>query len=170
MCKNPLDVLDDWEKLYSALIKRHEIQGIARFTKSAFIKQFSVPGIVVMKANYSGTPVGMVIWYTDNDKGYYHLSAYNDLGYEHKASFALFWHAMEYFSGQIDWLDLGAGPGLSSDGKDGLSRFKRGWSTETRTVFFCGRILNADRYTEIIRSKMIPDTNYFPSYRIGEFK
>jgi hypothetical protein len=170
VCKNPLDVLDDWVELYSALIKRHKIMGIARFSKIAFIKQFHVPGIIVMKALFSGTPVGMVIWYTYNDRGYYHLSAYNDLGYELKASFAVFWHSMEYFSEKLNWLDLGAGPGLTIDGKDGLSRFKRGWSTETKTVFFCGRILNPDKYEEIIKSKNIPDTNYFPSYRLGEFK
>jgi hypothetical protein len=57
-----------------------------------------------------------------------------------------------------------------SDGKDGLSEFKMAFSTETRTTYFCGRIFNHQRYSEIVKAKGIPKTDYFPAYRKGEFE
>ena len=171
VCEEPMDWIDKWVELYSNLIVRHNIKGLTGFSVSTFIRQFQVPGIVVFRADYMGKPVGLLIWYTQNNIGYYHLSAIDDLGYASGASFALFWYSIEYFSGSLRWLDLGAGQGVivMGDGKDGLSRFKRGWSTGTRTVYFCGRILNKVRYEEIIQVKGIADSNYFPSYRAGEF-
>ena len=112
----------------------------------------------------------MVLWYKQGDIAYYHLGAYNDLGYLQKASFALFWTLIEYFaSHKTRWLALGAGAGSQNDGQDGLTRFKRGWSTGTRTAYFCGRILDRQKYLEITQAKQIPATNFFPAYRLGEF-
>jgi hypothetical protein len=83
-------------------------------------------------------------------------------------SYALYWFAIEYFGDKVRWLDLGAGPGVKGKGKDGLSQFKRGWSTETRTAFFCGRIFDRARYSEIVRAKGVSTTDYFPAYRKNE--
>lgn len=67
-------------------------------------------------------------------------------------------------------LNLGAGAGLSGDGTDGLSRFKKGWSTDVRLAYFCGRILQPGLYSELCRQNIAPETTkYFPAYRNGEF-
>lgn len=101
---------------------------------------------------------------------YYHLGAYNDIGYKEKASFALFNTAIQYFSDQnIKWLSLGAGAGVHAKSDDGLTRFKRGWSTGTRTAYFGGKILNHQRYDELSLAKHQPTTSFFPAYRLGEF-
>ena len=63
-----------------------------------------------------------------------------------------------------------AGAGVEANSTDGLSRFKKGWSTGTRTVYFCGRIFNHTKYSEIVRAKGISVSNYFPAYRRGEFR
>ncbi|MCL4499872.1 MAG: hypothetical protein M1335_06500, partial [Chloroflexi bacterium] len=78
--------------------------------------------------------------------------------------------ALDYFSSTgVKWLDIGSGPGLHCDGADGLSRFKRGWSTTSRMAYFCGRILNRPRYLEIAGARPATGTGYFPAYREGEF-
>lgn len=69
----------------------------------------------------------------------------------------------------VSWLDLGAGAGMANDGTNGLSLYKRGWSTDTRTVYLCGRIFDHKRYAEIVKAKGIAATDYFPAYRKGEF-
>lgn len=168
--ENTSQLVDDWVNLYANLINKHNIRGIQAFSQNSFYRQLGVPGIVVFHADYDGTTVGMLLWYVQGDVAYYHLGAFSDLGYELHASFALFWTAIEYFADEkLRWLNLGAGAGVKSDSADGLTRFKRGWSTDTRTAYFCGRIFDEAKYSEIVRVKKISDTDYFPAYRAGEF-
>lgn len=170
ICDQPVQYLDDWVGLYDVLVSRHEIKGVAAFSREAFRMQMQVPGMVAFRAHQRGTTIGMLLWYRTGDAAYYHLGAYNDTGYELRASFALFWTAVEYFreSGP-GWLDLGAGAGLDSDGADGLTRFKKGWSNDSRLVYLCGRILDPGRYYELARTKVGTENGYFPAYRAGEF-
>jgi hypothetical protein len=170
-CHNPTEFVDDWVELYENLIDRHNIKGIAAFSKYSFSKQLNVPGIVVFRAVFEGKTIGMLLWYVRNGVGYYHLGAYSNRGYEMRASFALFRFAIEHFSkDKLQWINLGAGAGIQDDGKDGLSRFKRGWSTGTLTAYFCGRIFNYRIYESLVTKKSVTDTNYFPEYRRGEFE
>jgi hypothetical protein len=169
-CQEPLLFYDEWVNLYATLIERHTIRGIPAFSKKAFAKQLQTPGLVMFRAVHNETTIGMILWYIQEKVGYYHLAAYNETGYKLRASFALFWSAIEYFADRgLRWLNLGAGAGIGGNGTDGLSRFKQGWSTETRTAYFCGRIFNLQRYAEIVQTKNIFGTSYFPAYRQGEF-
>ena len=170
-CEEPTQFANEWIKLYGNLIQRHGIRGLAAFSATSFKAQLAVPGISMFRATLNNETVGMILWYTDREVAYYHLGAYSEQGYKLEASFALFWRALEYFSSEkVKWLNLGAGAGLSSkDGADGLTRFKRGWATGTRTVYFCGRIFDQLKYAEAMRSRNITTTDYFPAYREGEF-
>ncbi|MHC4580038.1 MAG: GNAT family N-acetyltransferase [Planctomycetota bacterium] len=169
-CEKPQEHLDEWCEFYQTLIERHQIKGITAFSRMSFQKQLRVPGLIMFRAVCGPEPVGMVLFYVQNDVVYYHLGAYSEEGYRKRASFALFWFAIEYFAASgLRWLSLGAGAGVRGDGKDGLSRFKRGWSTGTRAAYFCGRIFDHAKYSEIVQAKKIGPTNYFPAYRKGEF-
>jgi hypothetical protein len=169
ICERPAEVLDIWDRLYATLIERHQIKGITRFSRNSFARQLTVPGMVAFQACYRGECVGMTLWYVQGQVGYYHLGAYSAIGYELHASFALFAYSVDYFAKHLRWLDLGAGAGLGQGNNDGLARFKHGWSTGSRTAYFCGRIFNVDKYTEIVRAKEICKTSYFPAYRQGEY-
>jgi hypothetical protein len=169
-CEDPTQFINEWVDLYAGLIERHNIKGILAFSTVAFTMQLRVPGIVVFRAVYRDKTVGMLLWYVHEEVGYYHLGAYSPLGYDLHASFALFWFVIEYFAANgLRWLNLGAGAGVRGDGADGLTRFKRGWSTGTRTAYFCGRVFNRAKYSEIVKAKGISATDYFPAYRKGEF-
>jgi len=169
-CIQPLSVLDDWIGLYDTLIQRHEVKGIAVFSRASFEQQFKVPGLVVLRAVSGQDTVGMLLWYVQGEVAYYHLGAYSGEGYELGASFALFSRAIEIFAHSgIRWLDLGASAGLDGTAVDGLSRFKKGWSTGTRTAYLCGRIFDRVRYEQLKAARGITQTNYFPAYRQGEF-
>jgi hypothetical protein len=160
---------DEWIELYANLIQRHGIRGLSAFSATSLEAQLAVPGISMFRAIRDNETVGITLWYTDRAVAYYHLGAYSDLGYKLEASFALFWRALEHFSNEsLQWLDLGAGAGVSTK-EDGLTRFKRGWSTGTRTAYFCGRIFDQSKYDEVMRMRNVTATNYFPAYRQGEF-
>ncbi len=169
-CIKPLEFLDDWTSLYETLIQRHEITGVAAFSKNSFARQLAAPGIAAFRAVEHDNTVGMLLWYTQHDRAYYHLGAYSQRGYETGASFALFDHALRYFCSQeIKWLNLGAAAG--STGRDsGLARFKQGWSNGVRTAYFCGRILAPKEYEQLVAATNTGLTGYFPAYRLGEFK
>lgn len=169
-CAAPENFLDDWTALYATLTERHNISGIAAFSRESFVRQLRVPGMVAFRAVHNDATVGMVLWYEMENRAYYHLGAYSTAGYDLRASFALFSYSIEYFAEQgIKWLSLGAGAGLGTEAKSGLDRFKQGWSTGSRTAYFCGRIFDQERYQEIVKARNGAPTNYFPAYRAGEF-
>jgi hypothetical protein len=169
-CDNPSDTLEEWVILYAQLVERHNITGMAAFSRESFARQLRVPGIVVLRAVHNDATVGMLLWYGQGNRAYYHLGAYSTRGYERGASFALFDYAIRYFAQRgFAWLNLGSGAGVGTSGEQGLSRFKQGWSTGVRTAYFCGRILDPKKYWEILETKSLPTTQYFPAYRVGEF-
>lgn len=163
-CSDPTALRDVWIDLYANLVRRHGIRGPAAFTPGSLAAQLAVPGIVALRADRAGETVGMTLWYEQDDVAYYHLGAYSDAGYAHRAAFAIFAAAIEHFRGRVRWLSLGAGAGATNDGTDGLTRFKRGWATDTRTAYLCGRIVDARAYAELAQAS--PDARgYFPVYR-----
>jgi hypothetical protein len=169
-CREPLEFLDDWVALYQTLVERHNITGIGAFSRNSFATQLSVPGITAFCAAESGATVGMLLWYEQGNRAYYHLGAYNERGYQLGASFGLFDYALRYFcSRRLKWLNLGAGAG-ASESNSGLTRFKQGWSNGVRTAYFGGRIFSRHKYQQLVEATQSSDTDYFPAYRLGEFK
>lgn len=162
--------LEAWIGLYDILIARHGICGPSAFSPASFAKQFAVPGLVIFQAMCGDSCVGMLLWYVQGNVGYYHLGAYSSIGYEARASYALFAYAIDHFRQRgLRFLNLGAGAGVSQADADGLSRFKAGWATASRPAYFCGRILNRGSYERLNAGKGMPVSNYFPHYRAGEF-
>ena len=166
---DPVEHLDEWTALYRVLIQRRRITGIRAFSALSFAQQLQVPGVTMLRAFHESRVVAAQLWYVHRDVGYCHLTAGSSLAYTLNAADALYWSAIQLFRGRLRWLDIGASAGLASDSSDGLSAFKSGWSTATRPVFFCGRILDPSRYDEILRERRSLTTNYFPAYREGEF-
>jgi hypothetical protein len=166
----PMELSEIWVEMYCNLINRHDIKGIAAFSEESLRRHLNVPGAVVIVARHEEEVVGIVIWYVQNNVAYYHLGAYSDNGYDLRASYAIFWNAIEYFkTTDVDWLNIGAGAGAKNDGNDGLSRFKSGWSTGTKTAYLCGHIFNYESYSSIAKMNNASDSDYFPAYRQGEF-
>ena len=169
VCEQPAQFAETWASLYASLIERHQITGIRAFSKTAFARQLSIPGAVVLQAIYEGAVVGAQLYFVQGAAVHCHLGAVTETGYDTGAFYALDWYSIEHFADKVRWLDLGAGAGISSDGTDGLSQYKQGWATDTRTTYFCGRIFDRKRYDEITNAKDIGVTHYFPAYREGEF-
>ncbi|HEV7397591.1 MAG TPA: GNAT family N-acetyltransferase [Pyrinomonadaceae bacterium] len=168
--EQPTEFLHDWVELYAGLVQRHQITGISAFSKNSFALQFEVPGLVVFRASQDNVTEGMLLWYVQGDVAYYHLGAYSERGYDLKASFALFHHALEYFSQLgLRWLNLGGAPGSATGTPSGLARFKEGWSSDVRIAYFCGRIIDPVKYKELKNARLTGETQYFPAYRAGEF-
>ncbi|MBN2147355.1 MAG: GNAT family N-acetyltransferase [Anaerolineales bacterium] len=170
-CTSALPYLDDWTALYQTLIHRHNIHGITAFSRTVFSIQFQIPGLLIFRAFIANKTVGMLLFYQQGETIYYHLGAYSPEGYQCNASFALFHHALEYCAslGNLHWLSLGAGAGLEENLANGLTRFKHGWTNQTRLVYLCGRIYQPERYASLTIAQNLQTISYFPAYRLGEF-
>ena len=169
LCSDPSQFINEWDDLWHHLVNRHHIRGIRAFSKPAFAKQLTVPGTVLFRATHQGKLIGLHWYYEHGEVVYAHLAALAPDCYQLATSYALHWCAIEHFTGRSHWLDLGAGAGVDTDGTDGLSEFKRGWSTGTRVSFFCGRVFAPREYLRIVTAAGIGATAYFPAYRDGEF-
>jgi len=165
---DPLVHAQEWFALYDHLVARHSVTGPAAFSRASLARQLGVPGVSMFRAIHQGVTVGINLWYAQKDAAYFHLGACNETGYATSAPFALIQGAIDYFRGHVQRLSLGAGAGTWGDASDGLSRFKRGWASSTRTAWRCGRILNRARYVALATEHGTPDSDYFPTYRAGE--
>lgn len=165
---DPRDLLEDWQRLYQALIARHEVAGLRAFSPRAFERQFSIPGLTALRATTAGKTVAAQLWYTIGSRAYSHLTCCDGEGYRARASYALYWSALEHFQHRVNFLDLGAAAGNGND-TGGLETFKKGWANAHRDVYLVGRIFNDDAYQRLVRDRSIGPTSYFPAYRKGEF-
>ena len=163
----PEDFAAEWTALYESLVRRLGLKGIKAFSRAAFELQLSIPGMVVFRALENNSLVGAHLWYEQQDVAYSHLAAATERGYELSCSYAIYAAVVEYFRSRVRWVDLGAGAGAAAR-RDGLSRFKAGWSNSARTAYFCGRILNPARYDALTQEFQKQGVNYFPAYRAGE--
>lgn len=168
ICTDPLSRLTDWMRFFGTLARRHQIQGIRAFSPRAFAAQLAVPGLVMFEARAEEGPVGLDLWYRQGDVAYGHLVAFSEPGYALRASYATKWHVLNHFAGLVRWVDLGGGAGTHSDGTDGLSVFKQGWSNGSVPVSICCRVFDAATYETLTRARGAEGTAYFPAYRAGE--
>ena len=168
-CRNPDSHLDEWTALYDALVARHQLRGIKAFSRKAFSVQLRTPGIAMIRARCDGETVGAHLWILQDGVAYSHLAAANARGYDLNVAYALYWSALEIFAEEARWIDFGAGAGLTAADSDGLTQFKRGWASETRPTFFCGRVLDRARYEAATAARAAGDSSYFPAYRAGEY-
>ncbi len=157
--------LDDWARLYEVLVARKKIEDLRKFDRESFRHQLSVPGAHLVSAWEQGEMLGADLYYQDMDRVYAHLSAYSDRGYAQSVSYPMMAHAIEYFRGKAEFIDLG---GVPAGAAPGLLEFKAGWTRVTRPSHLCGKVLNPARYAEL--SKGLAETAYFPAYRQGDFK
>lgn len=162
---SPSSLLDEWCLLYDELIQRHGIRSIPAFSRASFAKQLALPEMTLFRAREDGETTGIHLWIEAGNRVYHHLSAYSAQGYQSRTSYALLWYALHHFQKKgCSWASLGGNAGNSNQ-MDGLSMFKQGWSTSTRTVYLCGKIINRPRYDKLVNSTRTEGSDFFPAYR-----
>ncbi len=161
----PGQFLDEWMLLHDNLVKKHNIRGIKALSRKAFAMQLMSPGITVLRAIHKGKTTAAVLYFLQEDVVHAHVLGCLDIGYELGALYAILWIALDHFGKRAKWCNIMGVPGISDKGSDGIRRFKRGWSKETRTAYFCGKILNRERYAKLVQTRNGPPSRLFPAYR-----
>jgi len=165
---DPRPMLDVWLGLFEHTIEKFDIHGIRGFSRIAFERQLALPGAVMSIATLDEVPVAAHFFLVGDGVVYAHAAAASPAAYKLGAAYALYYRDVEYFADKAQWIDWGGEAGLAEDGK--LSSFKAGWSTGVRQSYFCGRILDPERYADLVNLSARSTTTYFPAYRQGEFE
>lgn len=166
-CERPLDWLEDWRRLYGALIRRHAIAGLRTFGRDAFAALLGLEDVVMLRAHVGGQTVGVQLFVRQGDVAYFHLSALSATGYALDAGHALSWSAIQRLRTDVNWIDWGGAAGLTPAPEDGLAYFKSGWSNHASDAWLLGAVLDRSRYEQCCAD--VPASDYFPAYRVGEF-
>ena len=159
----PIEHLALWNELFQSSIDRFHMQGVRSFSPACFAQQLALPGAVLSLAYHEGEPVAAHFYLLGGDVAYAHLSAATDTGRALGADYAIYHSYINHMRNQVRWIDWGGEVGLATDGP--LSQFKRGWSSTTRQAYFCGRILNAERYARLSAAAGTSESEFFPAYR-----
>jgi len=166
--ENPIDFLDEWVNLYQTISDRHHIEGLRAFSMKAFEKQLRIPGMVMFRAVYQDKPIGEALCLIHDNVAYGHLMGISELGHKLGVTYPIYWTHLEYLKGKTRWVNWGGVSGIINDASNGLAKFKKGWSTEKRIAYFCGKILNKRKYQSLNVLSGEVENKYFPPYRIGE--
>lgn len=158
-------LLNDWVRLYEQLAQRHQIRGIQRFSQDSFRSQLRLKEMVAFVAEADDEITGIQLWICRGKNAYHHLSAYSSAGYRNRVSYSLLWEALQFFQGVgFSWINLGGGSG-SSNASSGLTAFKKGWASEAKPAYLCGKILNHRIYDLLCETSGNSGSSFFPAYR-----
>ena len=167
---DPIECIDTWMELYVGMVQKLNISGIRKVSRESIEYQFKTPGAMLFEAKVGDQVVGLDMIFIDNDVAYGHLCAFNELGYKLKASYATRWRMIEYLIDKVRFLDFGGGLVTKSQSpSDGLTSYKRRWTSETKPVFICSSIINHEVYERLTSQAGMATTSFFPAYRGGEY-
>jgi len=162
---DPASRADIFWSFFETLIRRRGLSGMSALSPEIVRAHLALPGVDLIEASDDGGPVAAGIWCRVGTVAYSHLQAMSPAGYAKDAGYALHRAALEHFRGRVEWLDLGGMAGTVDTPEDGLYRFKKGWATDARPSWLCGRILDRPRYAELVRRTGTRGAAFFPAYR-----
>ena len=162
--------LDEWCFLYNTLIQHHHITGIRAFSRNTLKNHITIPNTHYYRALCHGEIIGGNLFYIQNEIAYYHLACSTEKGYKLHANYATLWSAIRDLSTKVHFIEFGGGAGAKEGILDGLSQFKKGWSSLTKKSFFLGKINDHQEYWDLIKMNRISDNNWFPAYRTGDYQ
>lgn len=165
----PTTFLDHWCDLYTHLAARHGLGTHHRFSRDNFRALLGMPGVLLLRADHHGHPIGAQILVCQGDTAYAHMAAFSPEGYRLGASYLLDWQTIEALRGRVHRIDWGGTAGLLDDADNGLARYKRGWATHHAPTFLLGAIFDRPAYQTLSSRCQTTVNDFFPTYRGDEF-
>jgi hypothetical protein len=165
----PIAYIEEWLRLFEFSVQRFNITGIRAYSRESLRQQLVIPGTFLSIARYKSEAVSAHIWFVHGDTAYSHLAAASEKARALSADYALYHEEIRFFAGRVHWVSWGGEAGAAANSLGKLGCFKRGWSTTTRPVYFCGRIFNQEKYNHITDAEGGHARDYFPAYREGEY-
>ena len=165
--KEPIVHLDEWCILYKHLMKHHNCSDIRTFSREGFRLLLEMPGVILLRALKDGKSVGALVIMLSGDVAHLHLMGFTPEGYQDGVTYFLIKQAMNTLRDRVRFMNIGGGTGTGATDTDtdGLTLYKQGWSTERRTTYLLGAILNRTIYEQLEKGNSASASNYFPRYR-----
>jgi hypothetical protein len=78
LCEEPWRHAEEFDRLFGVLAARHQIRGLRRFSRAAFARQLTLPGVVMFRASANGRTIGLDTWYVQGNCAQGHLVALDE--------------------------------------------------------------------------------------------
>lgn len=157
------DYIEDWIILYQGLIQKHNIRGASALSKEALENLVNLNDITSIAAFKDNKMVSCHLWIKYQQYVYSFLAASNEEGYRHRASYAIYDAAIQYFT-DVDMINFGGCAGAIDNVQDGLAKFKAGFSNDSKMSYVFGSVIKPETYTKLCGSNT-ENIHYFPAYR-----
>jgi len=152
-----------WE-LYQTTVARHRVRGLQALSPATVAKQLAVPGGLLMTARDGAGLAGAMLSFCHGATANLHLMFLDPRAHRQNTSYALIHATLEALEARgLTHANLGGAAGHDDAARDGLARFKAGWTTQTRSALICGKVLDAARY-DTLAGDAGPG-GFFPAYR-----
>ena len=159
------DHCEEFWSMYQHLKARHGLSGVHDFPGTYFERLAALDGVVTLAAFLEHKMVGAHIFVAHRQRLTSHLSATCETGYRLGAAYIINDEAIQLY-GQTSTINFGGVAGAGSDARDGLARFKRGFTPATEPSYLCGAVLDPERYAGLVaRAGVGSESAYFPQYR-----
>ena len=154
-----------WD-FYQTTIRRKRVTGIQRLSLDTIEQQLAVPGAVLITAHDAVGLAGATLFFDHGATVTAHLMFLSERAVHNKATYALIFAGLEECEKRgCCFVNLGGATGTKDDLSDGVARFKKRWTENTRSAWICGSVLNATLYQQLERESRCQSASYFPSYR-----
>ncbi|MFZ5964885.1 GNAT family N-acetyltransferase [Thalassococcus sp. BH17M4-6] len=162
---DPVPLTDALWALYQTTVARHDVRGIQALSRDVVAQQLAVPGGLLMAAHDATGLAGAMLTFCHGATANLHLMFLDPRAHRQNTSYALIHATLEELEARgLHHANLGGAAGHDDAARDGLARFKKGWTTDTRSALICGKVLDAARYRDLCGGA-VPTGGFFPAYR-----
>lgn len=162
---DPVPMAAQFWDLYQTTVKRHGVSGMQALSLQVIEQQVTIPGALVIAARDDAGLAGAILSFCHGETASLHLIFLCPRAHAQKTSYALIYATLAALEARgLRYANLGGPAGNDDAGDDSLARFKKGWTTETRSALICGRILDPQLY-RALSGDADPTNGYFPAYR-----
>lgn len=158
--------ISEWVALYQCLVRRHQISGFLAYPASALCKIASLDKeLTTIAAFQNNILVSCHLWVAYGGQVSSFLAASNTIGYEARASYAIYDKAIQYF-GENSLINFGGSAGIQTNAHAGLAKFKSGFANTCKKAYILGSVLDREKYQDLCKlTNTLNIENFFPAYR-----
>ncbi|MBS1189579.1 MAG: hypothetical protein H6R10_1371 [Rhodocyclaceae bacterium] len=156
--------LEEWITLYNQLIERHRLQAVHRFPRHYHETLAALSELTAVGAFVDDRLISAHLWIEKSGYVFSHLAASSEEGYALRAAYAVNDFSIQLFN-SANIINLGGAAGRENDPKDGLARFKAGFSNAMVKSYICGKILDLKAYNRLSAAMSPIESSFFPAYR-----
>lgn len=162
--------LDNFIELYEKTMKKNEASSFYFFSKKYYENLLNNKNIKLYEIKKDNEIISSAFFMFDSNFGHYHLSANDYENRKYNANYFILDQLFE-FAKQNNKKYFILGGGTTSSPEDTLLKFKKKFSSLTKSFYISGKVYNREiysKYIDIWEKASIENIKYFLKYRLKD--